>query len=78
MKCEFVESIHYRDFSRNFNVQNAPHELQPLRKGFNDINSTFKLITREKKRSFNTCKKYSNWLIQELSPMKLKVAKWYG
>jgi len=54
---EFVESIHYRDFSRNFNVQNAPHELQPLRKGFNDINSTFKLITREKETQFQYLQK---------------------
>lgn len=53
----FVESIHYRDFSRNFNVQNAPHELQPLRKGFNDINSTFKLITREKETQFQYLQK---------------------
>ncbi len=54
---EFVESIQYRDFSRNFNVQNAPHELQPLRKGFNDINSTFKLITREKETQFQYLQK---------------------
>jgi two-component system, NtrC family, nitrogen regulation sensor histidine kinase NtrY len=37
---EFVESIHYRDFSRNFNVKQAPAELQSLRQGFNDINSS--------------------------------------
>lgn len=54
---DFVESIHYRDFSRNFNVKNAPHELQPLRKGFNDINSTFKLITREKETQFQYLQK---------------------
>ena len=45
---EFVESIHYRDFSRYFNVKQAPAELQPLRKGFNEINSTFKIISKEK------------------------------
>src|SRR5271170_6673404 len=39
---QFVESIHYRDFSRYFDVKRAPLELQPLRKGFNEINSTFK------------------------------------
>ncbi len=44
---EFVESIHYRDFSRNFNVQQAPAELQPLRQGFNEINSTFRIISKE-------------------------------
>src|SRR5690349_953087 len=41
---QFVESIHYRDFSRNFDVKHAPLELQPLRKGFNEINTTFKTI----------------------------------
>lgn len=45
---EFVESIHYRDFSRNFNVRQAPAELQPLRQGFNEINSTFRVISKEK------------------------------
>jgi two-component system, NtrC family, nitrogen regulation sensor histidine kinase NtrY len=44
---EFVESIHYRDFSRNFNVKQAPTELQPLRQGFNEINSTFRIISKE-------------------------------
>jgi two-component system, NtrC family, nitrogen regulation sensor histidine kinase NtrY len=45
---EFVESIHYRDFSRNFNVRHAPAELQSLRQGFNEINSTFRVISKEK------------------------------
>ncbi len=45
---EFVESIHYRDFSRNFNVRQAPAELQPLRQGFNEINTTFRVISKEK------------------------------
>ena len=45
---QFVESIHYRDFSRYFDVKEAPQELKSLRQGFNEINSTFKLISREK------------------------------
>ena len=45
---QFVESIHYRDFSRNFDVKHAPQDLQRLRKGFNDINTTFKVISKEK------------------------------
>jgi nitrogen fixation/metabolism regulation signal transduction histidine kinase len=44
----FAEAIHYKDFSLYFNVKNAPPELQSLRKSFNDINSTFKLISKEK------------------------------
>ena len=48
---QFVESIHYRDFSRHFDVKNAPLELQPLRAGFNQITSTFKDISKEKETS---------------------------
>ena len=49
---EFVESVHYRDFSRYFNVKQAPSELQPLRQGFNEINSTFKVISKEKETQY--------------------------
>lgn len=49
---EFAESVHYRDFSRYFNVKQAPAELQPLREGFNEINSTFKIISREKETQY--------------------------
>src|SRR4029078_8137324 len=45
---QFVESVHYRDFSRYFDMKHAPFELKPFRKGFNEINSTFKEIIREK------------------------------
>jgi len=50
---QFVESIHYRDFSRHFDVRKAPTELKPLRKGFNEINSTFKLISRERETQYH-------------------------
>ncbi|MBC7848931.1 MAG: ATP-binding protein, partial [Chitinophagaceae bacterium] len=50
--AQFVEAIHYRDFSRNFDVKHAPLEIQPLRKGFNEINSTFKVISREKEMQY--------------------------
>jgi two-component system, NtrC family, nitrogen regulation sensor histidine kinase NtrY len=49
---EFAESVHYRDFSRYFNVKTAPAELQPLREGFNEINTTFKVISREKETQY--------------------------
>lgn len=49
---QFVEAIHYRDFSRNFDVKHAPLEIQPLRKGFNEINTTFKVISREKEMQY--------------------------
>jgi len=45
---QFVESVHYRDFTRHFDMKRAPLELKPFRKGFNEINSTFKVIIREK------------------------------
>ena len=41
---QFVESVHYRDFSRYFDVKHAPSDLKPIRKGFNEINTTFKII----------------------------------
>ncbi len=49
---QFVESVHYRDFSRHFNVKKAPVELQPLRRGFNDINSAFKVISKERETQY--------------------------
>src|SRR5215813_10868699 len=54
---EFVESIHYRDFSRYFDVKHAPVELQPLRKGFNEINTTFKVISKEKETQYQYLQK---------------------
>jgi two-component system nitrogen regulation sensor histidine kinase NtrY len=54
---QFVESVHYRDFSRHFDVSQAPSELKPLRKGFNDINSTFKTISRERETQYHYLQK---------------------
>src|SRR6476646_2958005 len=54
---EFVESVHYRDFSRYFDVKHAPLELQPLRKGFNEINSTFKVISKERETQYQYLQK---------------------
>src|SRR5258705_4566387 len=54
---QFVESVHYRDFSRYFDVKHAPVDMQPLRKGFNEINSTFKIISKEKETQYQYLKK---------------------
>jgi two-component system, NtrC family, nitrogen regulation sensor histidine kinase NtrY len=54
---QFVESIHYRDFSRYFDVKHAPLELQPLRKGFNEINTTFKVMSKEKETQYQYLQK---------------------
>lgn len=49
---QFVEAVHYRDFSRYFDVKRAPAELQPFRTGFNEINDTFKIISKEKETQY--------------------------
>lgn len=54
---QFVESVHYRDFSRYFDVKHAPADLQPLRQGFNEINTTFKVISREKETQYQYLQK---------------------
>lgn len=54
---EFVESVHYRDFSRYFDVKHAPSELQSLRQGFNEINTTFKVISKEKETQYQYLQK---------------------
>jgi signal transduction histidine kinase len=54
---QFVESIHYRDFSRYFDVKHAPADIQPLRQGFNEINTTFKVISKEKETQYQYLQK---------------------
>jgi len=54
---QFVESVHYRDFSRHFDEKNAPIAVQPMRKGFNEINSTFKIISKERETQYQYLQK---------------------
>lgn len=54
---QFVEAIHYRDFSRYFDVKHAPADIQPLRKGFNEINSAFKIISKERETQYQYLQK---------------------
>lgn len=54
---QFIESVHYRDFSRHFNEEHAPSQLETLRKGFNEINSTFKAISTERETQFQNLQK---------------------
>ncbi|WP_017730871.1 sensor histidine kinase [Nafulsella turpanensis] len=54
---QFVDSIHYRDFSRSFDVKGSPAELKELRKGFNEISSTFQIISREKETQYHYLQK---------------------
>ena len=53
----FIESVRYRDFSRHFNVSHAPVELQGLRKGFNQINDAFKIMSNEKEVQYQYLQK---------------------
>jgi two-component system nitrogen regulation sensor histidine kinase NtrY len=54
---QFVEGVTYRDFSRHFDVKHAPAEVQSLRKGFNDINSAFKVISLERETQYQYLQK---------------------
>ncbi len=54
---QFVESVHHRDFSRHFDEKNAPIAVQPMRKGFNEINSTFKIISKERETQYQYLQK---------------------
>ena len=55
--ASFVESIHYRDFSRYFETTRAPGDLRLLRKGFNEINTTFKVLSKEKETQYQYLQK---------------------
>src|SRR3569833_3293452 len=50
---QFVESIHYRDFSRHFDIHKTPTKQKPKKKDNNEINSTFKLISRERETQYH-------------------------
>jgi two-component system, NtrC family, nitrogen regulation sensor histidine kinase NtrY len=54
---QFVESVHYRDFSRYFDVRHGPNDIKTLRKGFNEINTTFKVISKEKETQYQYLQK---------------------
>lgn len=49
---DFVEAVHYRDFSRHFDIRHAPSNLKTLRNGFNSINTILKRISREKETQY--------------------------
>jgi len=48
----FIESIKYKDFSRNFSTSNSSPALQALRSGFNEINTQLKTVAREKETHY--------------------------
>jgi DNA-binding protein Fis len=54
---QFVKSVQYRDFTGYFDIKHAPAELQPLRKGLNVINTTFRTISRERETQYHYLQK---------------------
>jgi signal transduction histidine kinase len=44
-------------FPGTYDVKQAPPELQPLRKGFNEINTTFKVISKERETQYQYLQK---------------------
>jgi len=54
---EYVLSVHYRDFTRNYPWEHAPFELRALRKGFNTLNEAFRTISRERETQYQYLKK---------------------
>ncbi len=55
--ADFVQSIHYRDFTKYFNIKQAPADLKALRNGFNEINKSFKDLSREKETQYQYLQK---------------------
>lgn len=55
--ASFLEAVHYRDFSRYFDEKHAPADILQLRKGFNEINTTFKIISKEKETQYQYVQK---------------------
>ena len=54
---QFVKSVQYRDFTGHFDVKHAPAELQTLRRGLNEINTTFRSISRERETQYHYLQK---------------------
>lgn len=53
----FLDAVRSRDFSSHFEVRHAPIELKPLRIGFNEINTAFMQIAKEKETQHQYLKK---------------------
>ena len=54
---QFVKASHYRDFTNHFDVEHAPAELQSVRRSLNEINRTFRTISREKETQYQYLQK---------------------
>lgn len=54
---EFAEAAKYRDFTRQFVLDRASIEIQPLRVAFNNINDVFKKISSEREVQYQYLQK---------------------
>lgn len=54
---QYVEAVRYRDFTRQFDEKHAPVDLRSFRKGFNQINTTFKQLARERETQWQYLQK---------------------
>lgn len=54
---EFAEAAKYRDFTRQFAIDRASIEIQPLRVAFNNINEVFKKISSEREVQYQYLQK---------------------
>lgn len=54
---EFAEAAKYRDFTRQFAIDRASIEIQPLRVAFNNINDVFKKISSEREVQYQYLQK---------------------
>jgi nitrogen fixation/metabolism regulation signal transduction histidine kinase len=53
----FIDALHYKDFSRRYDEKYAPAELKFLRLGFNAINNSFRAISKEKEAQYQYLQK---------------------
>jgi len=49
---DFIQALHYRDFSQHFSIKRAPSHLKFFRKGFNEIVGGYKQLSQEKELQY--------------------------
>ncbi|UAY56822.1 sensor histidine kinase [Arachidicoccus terrestris] len=49
---DFVQALHYRDFSQHFSIKRAPSHLKFFRRGFNEIVTGYKRLSNEKELQY--------------------------
>lgn len=53
----FIDALQYKDFSRRYDEKHAPAELKFMREGFNTINKSFRVISKEKEAQYQYLQK---------------------